>query len=56
MVLVGLFFCVEKLRESMGDMELWGKSNRVWQYKLWNMENVFIMGNFPLRESSIEVS
>ena len=29
MVLVGLFFCVEKLQESMGDMELWEKNNRV---------------------------
>ena len=28
MVLVGLFFCVEKLKESMRGMELWGKSNR----------------------------
>ena len=29
MGLVGLFFCLEKLQESMGDMELWRKSNRV---------------------------
>ena len=30
MVLVGLFFCVRKWQESMGDMELWRKSNLFW--------------------------
>ena len=26
--------CQEKLQESMGDMELWGKSNRGWEIKV----------------------
>ena len=30
MVLVGFYFCVRKRQESMRDMELWRKSNRVW--------------------------
>ena len=34
MVLVGLFFGMEKLQESMWGMELWGKSD----WGLWNKD------------------
>ena len=41
MVLVGLFFCVEKRQESMWGMELWGKSDWVWKINfIWRKYEV----------------
>ena len=42
MVLVGLFFCMEKLQESMRGMELWGKSD-------WGLE-IIVLERCPWEE------